>query len=164
MRPMPSAAGRERRPYAEAVSHQIIPLSLASQRDGVIVEMVTDGRNGAREKVVAANRAPLDWLQFAPGQHQRWALALSRHFLMSSPRCFSWRRAEYRAERIRRNDRAWRPPVRGITQLVKSWLPTVTAARSVCRVVYGRLAIAHTFASAEEFLASSNWARLDMGR
>src|SRR5712671_2379424 len=38
------------------------------------------GRNGAREQVVAANRAPLDWLQFPPGQHQGWAWGLSRHF------------------------------------------------------------------------------------
>jgi len=46
--------------------------------------MVTDGRNGAREQVVAANRAPLDWLNFLLGNVKDGLGPFLAIFLMSS--------------------------------------------------------------------------------
>ena len=46
--------------------------------------MVTDGRNGAREQVVAANRAPLDWLNFLLGNVKDGLRPFLAIFLMSS--------------------------------------------------------------------------------
>src|SRR5712672_763788 len=46
--------------------------------------MVTDGRNGAREQVVAANRALLDWLNFLLGNVKDGLGPFLAIFLMSS--------------------------------------------------------------------------------